>query len=156
MSAVVVEVAEAVKEQLNGHDFGIPLEAVRVHARRRLKADKLTELRVDVVPVMWTNGLASRGSGDTDAIVDVFIRKKMTETEQDHEGQVANEEIDTLVELAEDIADLFRPEQPNRDGGLTDYDQASWKETKVMSGYVTDKFAQTRIFMAQIRLTFNV
>lgn len=160
MGAVLVDVAEAVKEQLNDHDFGLEFDAVRTNAKRRIAAKDLgMDVWCDVVPVMWTSGIVGRGGPDIDPTVDIFLRRKLGVAEQEQTtGEIENEEIDRLVQLAQDVAVLFQPDQTveDRNGRLDTYEDAAWISTKVMSGYVTDKFAQTRIWQAQIRLTFTV
>lgn len=159
MAGILHSVAEAVKTELNTATFGLEFEAVRIQHRRQMKMTELsTRPTVEVLPVMMTTALADRGSALHECTVDVFLRQKMSAhpDQQQYDGSIDTDLIDELTELAEDIAVHFQPEQPTRTGRLATYEDAAWLSGRLMSGYLTDAFPQSRVFMAQIRLVFTV
>jgi hypothetical protein len=160
MAGILHSVAEAVKTELNAATFGLEFHAHRIQHRRQMKLTELTTRpTVEVLPVMMTTELADRGSALHDCTVDIFIRQKMAAhpDQQQYDGTIDTDLLDELTELAEDIAVHFQPEQgTSRDGRLDTYEDAAWKSGRLLSGYVTDAFPQTRVFMAQVRLVFTV
>ena len=159
MAAVIVDVAEAVKDQLNDHDFDLEFTAVRGNSKQRKTLKELKALTVDVVRVKWSTKKEDRGQPSKLPTIDIFVRQKLGSVNQEQAtGEIPNDETDPLVALAESIVELFEPDQgdDDKDGRLDTYEDAAWKSTDVMTGFVNDKFAETRVWQAQIRLTFEV
>ena len=97
--AAITDIAEAVKDELNGHTFSLPFEAERMY-QPLFELPEMKTLRVTVVP----RGVEMQGSGRSlvqhDYGIDVAVQKKF-----DKDDPV---ELDPLMTLVEEIIDFFR------------------------------------------------
>lgn len=152
----LIDIADAVVAQLNAASWSETFTAERNRSKANKKITELTSLYVEVIPRSQVIELSARGELGKLLTIDIFLRKKMTPAEQDvSTGEIQEDDLDDLDDLAEDIAESFTPLQNTRDG-YVDGTDASYKEVKIMSGPVTDQFTKTRIWQAQIRLTLTL
>lgn len=169
MTAILVQVAEAIRSELADHDFGVPFEPVRSYADWDLPLDMDDcELHVDVVPFSAKPSPETRGSKEYSVSVDVCIRKKLGFDEQHSEtGEIVNEEVDALVELTEQVGEYFAYDGP-LEGRLPDVPEASWSMdtgssfreasggTDFKAMYDRDHLRELRQYTALIRLSYRV
>lgn len=152
-NAVEVDIAEAIKEELNSATFVVKVVAERSEADATVPLTELGTLKVDVVPWTATSSLQDRAVIGYVVETDILIRKRFESSEQDGEGRVPTVETDRLRQLRQEIAEFFMPSQPTYTGrALTDVPGAHWRETKVVAAMVRPHFKQYRQFTAWIRV----
>lgn len=95
MSAVMVQIADALVEALNGEQFSQDFVAVRRY-RPLYELKDLETLRVTVVPHALTLERASRADHQVDYQVDIGVQKRVAD----------DEASDDLMALVEEIADF--------------------------------------------------
>ena len=95
----ILQIADSVTAKLNGSTLSKPLIAKRLYVPN-FDLEDMKELRVSVVPRELTIGPLDRASNRYDAQIDVAVQQKFKSGD--------NAEIDPLVTLMEEIADLFR------------------------------------------------
>lgn len=168
MTAILVQVAEAIREELEDADFGVPLAPVRSYADWDLELEDAGELHVDVVPFSAKASIETRSSLVYSVSVDVGIRKRLGFDEQHADtGQVVNEEIDALLQLTQDIGEYFSP--IGELGGLLEaIPEASWSVdmgssfresssgTDFQIMYDRDHLREHRQYTAIIRFNYRV
>jgi len=157
-NAVEVDIAEAIKDELNGHDFGIAFCAERSEADVSVPLTTLGLLRVDVVPWLPQQELETRGDVEYTVDVDVLIRKRFEPSEQQiTNGRITTEDTDRLRQLRQDIGEFFLPSSPTQGSRrLSNFTVASLREVKVMAGLVRGHLKQHHQFTGWLRLTFVV
>lgn len=98
--AMLLDIADAVVEEINGGGFAYALEATRAY-RARLKAEDLAdmELHITVVPKDQTWKRGTRADDECDYVVDVGIQQKFKVEGPD--------ELDPLMTLVQSIGDHF-------------------------------------------------
>ena len=133
MAAVLVDVAEEIKEELNtasaAGDFSLPFEAVRSWADWDEKLKDLDKLHVDVVSGGAKIKLADRVTLDYLVSVDIGIRKRFKDTDRNQDtGQFENASIDALVLLQQEIFEFFAPMSADAGRALAALPEAVWKE----------------------------
>ena len=107
MSAVA-EIADAVKAALNTA-FAGTFTATRVYLPRVQLDEMGSAVSVKVVPVGDDRTLETRGGlVRRDIPISVGVQKRL-DTGTDPDAETANAQIDTLMELVEDIADALKP-----------------------------------------------
>lgn len=155
-NAVEVDIAEAIKDELNAHDFGITFRAERSEADASTPLTDLGAVHVDVIPWLPQPELDARGTVEYTVQVDVLIRKRFEASEQSQNtGLVPISETDRLRKLRQDITEYFLPCEPAQSGRrLTAITDATIDELKVMSGMVRPHMKQYRQFTAWLRLTY--
>ena len=97
--AVIIDIADAVVAELNGHVFGQTFTAERTYDTTLDLKDAGT-LHVTVVPKAVGQEAASRAADQADYAIDVAVRKKP--------ASVSKAELDPLVTLVEEISTFFR------------------------------------------------
>lgn len=156
MTAKLIQLADAVVEALNDHDFGVDFTAERSYADWDLSLSDSGVVHVDVVPVGHpTSELDTRSSVGYQLTVDVGIRKRFTAEEQDDEtGRIELDAVDEMVELVELFVEFFYA-SPNR--SLADADQASIAAdgVAVRSTWIRPHLKDKRQFTALMRLTYD-
>lgn len=159
MSAIEIDIAEAIKDELNGEAFSQRFEAERNYADASKLLTDMDTLHVDVVPWRAESTLADRGELEYTVETDVVIRKRFGVTEQSPStGEIPVATIDELMGLRQEISEFFTPSAVTGQTGreLTAVPNASWQETKVMASYVRPHLKQNRQFTGWIRLTYQV
>lgn len=138
--AKIVEIADAVVQELRGGQFSQPIEVQR-HYRPSFELAQMKSLRVSVVP----KGIAITGLTRTidqhEYQVDVAVQKKLA-----GEGL---EEIDDLVGLVEEIADHFGAP---RMASLPDVLCVKVENIPV---YSTEHLEEMRLFTSVLTLSFR-
>ncbi len=98
----IADVAEAIVVALNLQTFSPVFTATRNYKPEFDLQEK--DLRVTVVPNALISSLLSRAESQSDVRIDIGVQKKVS-------GQVTNAEIDTLIDLVEQIAIFIRTER---------------------------------------------
>ncbi len=138
--AVILDIADAVVEQLNGTPFSQPLTAER-HYQPKFELSEMTELKVSVVPRSLASKTLDRNRDTFDYLIDVAVQQKTDMTPA---------ALDALMGLVEEIADHFR-RQP-----LAGYPQARCVEVKNEPVYSLEHLDEFRQFTSVITLTYRV
>ena len=139
--STITEVAEAVKDELNGQDFSQEFEAVRLY-QPLFELPEMKTLHVTVVPRGVDMQVSARTLVQHDYGIDVAVQKKF---EAD-----AAVELDPLMELVEEIADFFRLRR------LDAVPAAIWVKTENKPVYSQEHMQQFRQFTSVVTLTFRV
>ena len=139
--AVLVDIADAVVAELNGHTFSQPFEAAR-HYRPQFDLAQMQSLHVSVVPKGVTSEIQSRARTQNDYQVDVAVQKKI--------GEEAD--LDSLMALVEEIADHVRFKRLTLAGG----GEAVWMRTENQPVYAPEHLDELRQFTSVLVLTFRV
>lgn len=139
--SVVVDVAQAVTEELNAASLSQQLEAKRLYVPT-FDLPEMNTLHVSVAPSGVTVAKADRARNTHDVRVDVAVQKKFESGE--------NAELDPLMNLVEEIADFFRLRR------LASYPNAHWVKTENDPVYSQEHFDQLRQFTSVLTFTFRV
>lgn len=139
--AILIELAEAVKDRLNATDFGEPMEAQRLYVPR-YELEDMDTLRVSVVPAGSLSELSSRNSTTDEYTIDIGVQKRFkTEDSID---------LDPLVALTQAIADSFRFKK------LDGMPSATWIKGEITPAYIPQHIEQYRQFTSVVRLTYRL
>jgi len=138
--AVILDIADAVVDQLNATPFSQPLTAER-HYQPRFELSEMTELKVSVVPRSLASKSLDRNRDSFDYLIDVAVQKKTDMT------QAA---LDALMALVEEITNHFRMQK------LAGYPAARCTEVKNEPVYALEHLDELRQFTSVITLTFRV
>jgi hypothetical protein len=141
MSSVIVGIADAVTEALNGATLSQPVTAQRSYLPR-FELPEMAQLKVTVVPSAVEITTAGRNRATERYRIDIGVQKKLASED------VA--EVDALSGLAQEIADHFRFKR------LAGYPSAVWVRTEHEPLYDPAHMEQMRQFTAVIRLTYQV
>jgi hypothetical protein len=136
---LTVEVADSVVAELNAATLSQTFEAQRLY-RPQFDAAQLKTLRVSVVPKKIEIATASRGSNQYDVSIDVAVQKKLDSD--------ANDAIDPLMQLVEEIGEFFRL-RPLASVA------AAWIKTENAPIYALEHLEQQRVFTSVLTLTFR-
>jgi len=137
----LTEIAEAVKDELNGHDFSQEFEAVRLY-QPLFELPEMKTLHVTVVSRGVEMQVSSRTLVQHDYGIDVAVQKKFDTDEA--------VELDPLMALVEEIADFFRLRR------LEAAPEAAWIKTENNPVYSQEHMEQFRQFTSVVTLTFRV
>jgi len=138
---VLTDIAEAVKDELNGHDFSQEFEAARLY-QPLFELPEMKTLHVTVVPQGVDMQVSSRTLVQHDYGIDVAVQKKFEADDA--------VELDPLMALVEEIADFFRLRR------LDAVPAAIWVKTENKPVYSQEHMQQFRQFTSVITLTFRV
>ena len=139
--SVVIDIADSIVAGLNAASLSKPITAVRQFVPSFALAE-MQDLRVTVVPRGIEVTKADRSRNTYDAQIDVAVQQKF-ET-----GDAA--EIDPLLDLVEEIADLFRLRR------LDSYPTAHWMKTQHAPIYSQEHWDEMRQFTSVVTFTFRV
>lgn len=103
---VIIDLADAVVSDLNGHAFSQPFVAARTYLPR-WKLEDLAVVRVSVVPKDDVGMRASRSQWQEDYVLDVAIQQKLGDDERT--------QMDGLILLGQELADHFKTRNPTGD-----------------------------------------
>lgn len=103
MPAVIIQIADAVVTDLNGHTFSRPFTALRTYLPR-YKLEDLANVQVSVVPKDDVGQRASRSQWQQDYKLDVAVQQKLGSDEQT--------QMDELLLLGQELADYFKDHNP--------------------------------------------
>jgi len=141
MTAALLRVADAVVAEINAATLSMPVTAARAYAPVFDLAE-MKDLHVTVVPKGLEQELGSRAGTPREIKVDVAVQKKL---------QAADAaEIDPLVGLVEEIAELFKLKR------LGTYHQAIWRKTENVPIYSQEHLAELRQFTSVLTFTFRI
>lgn len=141
MASRIIRVADAVTAELNGHTFSLPFTAVRLY-QPQYELQEMKALHVTVVPREILIAPLDRSRCEHDVQVDIAVQKKYTSG--------ANDEIDPLMDLVQEIADFFQQRR------LANLPEAIWIETKNAPVYAPEHMQQFRQFTSVLSLTFRL
>jgi len=139
--SVITDIAEAVKDALNGGTFSEAFEADR-HYQPFFELKEMKALHVTVVPKGVAVVSGTRGKNQHDYEIDVAVQKKLDAAD--------NAEIDPLMMLVDELADFFRFKR------LEGYPLAAWVKTENAPVYAREHLEQMRQFTSVLTLTFRV
>ena len=156
--SVLVDVADALTAELNGHAFSPTFQAERTYADWELPMAEATPdtLRADVVPASdLETELDDRGNVLYIAGSVVIIRKKFPAADiqqvAGHEAtRIKKPSVDALVSLVEQVNEwlTMRP--------LAAMPEASWKETKIQAAVIHAHLRTHHQFTGIIRVNYEV
>lgn len=139
--AYIAQIAEAVVAALGAGSFSESFTAERAYLPVYELSD-LKETRVTVVPKSVAILSGSRSHNQYDYAIDIAVQKKLSRAD--------NAEIDSLLALAEEIADFFRLRR------LPGFPEAMWLKTENEPVYSQEHLDQLRQFTGLLTITFRV
>ena len=139
--AIPIHVADSVVAQLNAAQLSQPVQAVRGYVPE-YDLKEMKSLRVTVVPREVSVAAVSRDRLAYGAQVDIAVQQKFAKGD--------NAEIDPLIDLVEEIADLFRLKR------LDSYPAAIWANTEHRVLYSPEHWIEMRQFTSLLTLTFRI
>jgi hypothetical protein len=150
VSAILVSTADAVLNVLADHRFSQEFAPLRSYADWELPLEDAGDLRVDVVPAGSPEmELETRGSIGYTPQVDIVVRKRLAQEQQEADGTLILPEIDDLVLLVQEIAEYFMADR------LAEFEGAAWERTQILAAFKSSHLRQYRQFTGIIRLTFK-
>jgi hypothetical protein len=138
---IISDIAEAVKESLNGATFSQSFNATR-HYLPIYDLQDMKNLHVTVVPKGVVIQPGGRAHNQHDYQIDVAVQKKLSTGD--------NEEIDPLLTLVDEIADHFRFKR------LDSFPNAMWVKTENAPVYAVEHLDRFRQFTSVVTLTFRM
>ena len=139
--ATVLNVADAVVAELNAAALSQSVTAERLYVPS-FDLEDLKELRVSVVPRELASTSLDRRRDFNEAMIDVAVQKKFDKGDAP--------EIDPLLDLVEEIADLFRHKR------LASFPAAMWTKTQHVVLYSPEHWDSLRQFTSLLTLTFKI
>lgn len=139
--AVIADIADAIVAELNAGGFSQPLAATRCYLPKFDLAE-MKDLHVTVVPRGVAVTAGTRNHNQHDYEIDIAVQKKLATGD--------NCEIDTLMGLADEIADHFRQKR------LDTLRAAVWVKTQNEPIYAQQHLDQLRQFTSVLTLTFRM
>ena len=139
--ATIVDIAEAVKNELNNGEFSQAFTAER-HYQPVFELKDMKTLHVTVVPKETELQLATRNTSQHDCRVDVAIQKKLQTTDL--------AEIDQLMGLVEEIVSFLSRRK------LSAVPTALWIRTANEPIYAAEHLEQFRQFTSIVTLTYRM
>ncbi len=146
MTAVVVQIADAVVAALNGATLSQPVTAERYYLPEFDLKDMDT-LHVSVVPAELDEEVADRAHDRAEYKIHVAVQQRVTTQDPPGLDQAA---IDGLMQLAQDIDDLFRHKT------LAGYASAAWTKTENKPIFDPKQLKDSSLFTSLLVLTFRV
>ena len=146
--AVILDIADAVVTELNGHAFSQTFTAARFY-RPLFDLKDMATLHVSVVPKAWSAEQAMRDGNQEEHQVDVGVQQKVA----DAPGPPAismQEQMDALVTLVQEIGDFFRLRR------LDAYPDAGCVKVENVPVFAPDHLQEYRQFTSVLTLTFRV
>ena len=148
MAAVIVSIADAVTDALNGASLSQTFTARRVYVPVHTLRD-LSCLTVSVVPATLEGTLLER-SGRNLFSYDIHVGVQKVIGQGQMSDDEINEACDPLMLLAQEIGDLF-------DGGLlASAPQARCVDVKNVPIYSPQDIDEKRVFLSLVTLTFRL
>ena len=139
--STIIDIAEAVKEELNGGTFSQSLTAER-HYQPVFELKDMKTLHVTVVPKDIEMQLATRSSSQHDCRVDVAVQKKLATADL--------AEIDGVMGLVEEIVNFLARKK------LASVPNALWIKTANEPIYAAEHMEQFRQFTSILTLTYRI
>ena len=149
----LVDVPNAICEELNAAAFGLAFEAKRSYADWSIELKELDTLHVDVVPVPAIGGeLESRSSADIELQFDIGIRKRFTGVDQQASSGWIRYQIDELIALEQEIWIWLISRNYRVKGNTTAY----WQESRILSAFSRKDLRTNRQFTGIVRSTYKI
>ena len=139
--AAIIDIAEAVKEELNGGSFSQAFTAER-HYQPTFELQEMKTLHVSVVPKDIEMQLATRNSSQHDCRIDVAVQKKVSV------GDMA--ELDELMGLAEELISFLSRRK------LASVPNALWIRTANEPIFAQEHLEQFGQFTSILTLTYRM
>lgn len=139
--ATVLQIADSVTAQINAAALSQPLQAERLYVPN-FDLEEMNQLRVSVVPRELTILALDRTSSKYNTRIDIAVQRKF--------DSGSNAEIDPLVALVEEIADLFRLKR------LDSMPEARCVQVEHPVIYSHEHWEQYRQFTSLLTLTFQL
>ena len=139
--AKITDIAEAVKDELNGGTFSQSFTAER-HYQPVFELKDMKTLHVTVVPKDVELQLATRNTSQHDCRVDVAIQKKLQTSDL--------AEIDELMDLVEEVVSFLARRK------LASFPNALWIKTANEPIYAAEHLEQFRQFTSIVTLTYRL
>jgi hypothetical protein len=139
--ATVLQIADSVTAKLNAAELSQVFTAERLYVPS-FDLEDMRDLRVSVVPRELTILAHDRTTSKYNARIDVAVQRKFE--------QGSNVEIDPLVALVEEIADLFRLKR------LESMPEARCIQVEHPVIYSAEHWEQLRQFTSLLTLTFQL
>jgi hypothetical protein len=137
----ILQIADSVTAQLNAADLSQPIDAERLYVPN-FDLEDMKELRVSVVPREVQFLPMDRSQSRYHGKIDIAVQKKFKDGD--------NAEIDPLVALVEEIADVFRMKR------LDSLVAARCIHVENSVLYSTEHWEQLRQFTSLLTLTFEM
>ncbi len=135
-AGIARQVADALVTDLNAGSFTESFTATRSYAGWQLKLKNLSTTRVDVVPVSLADmSLDADDKQNSEAVVDIVMRKRLGQSDVESDGAVKNTVLDPLSDTVEEIA-AFLADPANRRPST--YDEATLETVEILHLYVLD------------------
>ncbi len=141
MASELLKVADAVVSELNGAALSMAFTAAR-HYQPSFDLCEMKELHVSVVPKGIEVSQAGRNTGSFDYKIDIGVQRKYAEE--------SAAELDPLMALVEEIAELFRFKR------LARLPEAAWIKTEHACVFAQEHMRELRQFTSVLTLTFRV
>ena len=156
MGAVLVDVAEAVKDELALGTHLFAIEPERSYADWDMRLEDLDTVRVDVVPVgVRETRLEARGELVYLCDVDIGVRKRFgADDHDDPTGRIELSEIDDLIQLVEQLHE-YMVDADNNGRRLTNYAAAAWQECSIRASYIREHLREMQQFTGILRVTYD-
>lgn len=160
MASIIVSVADAVKSIVADATFSESLTLGQEVTPDRnyadwslpLNSEDGNALRIDVVPVyhkIKTTQL-TKGKLQYTVPIDICVRKKIEEGEQNDEtGRASISVVDALLELTEQIHELFIPVR------MASFDAATWMSTELLRMPHVPHLKENKQFTSIVRVSFK-
>jgi hypothetical protein len=145
MTAVAVQIADAVVNELNAHAFSQPFTAVRAYLPE-YKLEDMGELHVTVVPAEFLAEPSDRSRDREEHKLHVAIQQRF----KPEDGVVPLANLDGLIGLSEEIRDFLR-NQP-----LTDRPGARRIKTENKPIYDPKHLAEFNQFTGLLAFTYQM
>ncbi len=139
--ATVLNVADAIVQTLSAATLSQPITVERLYVPN-YRIEDVSDLKVTVVPREVTVASLDRRRDWQEVAIDIAVQKKFDE------GDAA--EIDPLVALVEEIAELFKHSR------LDSFPAAMWVKTQHVVLYSTEHWEQYRQFTSLLTVSFRV
>lgn len=139
MSAIAIQIADAVVAEINGHTFSQPFTAQRFY-RPEFDRKEMATLHVSVLPSETTMASLGRNQVQQDYSVEIGVQKKAVEIA----------DLDALMTLVEEIGDFFKCRR------LAQYPSAIWLRMDNVPIYRPDHLETLKQFTSVLKITFRV
>jgi len=136
-----VEIADAIKEELNNHSFSQSFTAVRKFIPK-YTLEELETLRVTTVPKANEESLLTRTESQREVQIDIGIHKKI--------GSDEETEVLPLIALAEEIMQYIRKLK------LTNAPGVLWVRMENNPTYSQEYLQKERVFFSLITVSYKL
>ena len=143
MPSQIAQIADAVKTALNAATLSQEVAAVRVYVPVA-SLEAAEDLHVFVMPVERALSKLTRSELQSDIRVDIAVVKRIT---ADPKTEAANAEVDPLLQLTEEIAELFGPGA---------YGPGKWLGTENPAIFDQERLQNSKTFVSVVSLTFKL